>query len=382
MTSAMSPIAFNRPFMPDEFMGNVQEIYLSLKTKGDGDFSNRCSNLISEMSGGGTVFLTPSCTHALEMSTQLLGLQPEDEVILPSFTFTSAAVALSNYRVKPVFVDIDPLSKNIDPNRIREAITSKTKAISVVNYAGVSADYSEIEGIAKEFDLHIIEDNAHGLLGQANERPLGSFGVVATLSFHESKNFQCGEGGALIVNDPQLVERAEVLREKGTNRNRFLRGQIDKYTWIGEGSSQLLSEVSAALLLPQLEIGQLINASRMSSWNFYFQNLTEWARLNDFEMPFQSADFKHTAHIFYLLAPNVIVRDRFVDHLDSLGIPALFHYQPLHASPAGIQFGRCGNQDLRVAESVSSLLLRLPLYFDMHFSVLERVVDAITRFER
>jgi dTDP-4-amino-4,6-dideoxygalactose transaminase len=381
MTTAISPIAFNRPYMPPQFLDNVNEIFFSLKTKGDGEFSSRCSALISEMSGGGTVLLTPSCTHALEMSTQLLGLKAEDEVILPSFTFTSAAVALSNYRVKPVFVDIDPLSKNIDPKRIREAITDKTKAISVVNYAGISASYSEIQGIADEFGLKIIEDNAHGLLGEANGRPLGSFGVVASLSFHESKNFQCGEGGALIINDPQLVEHAEVLREKGTNRNRFLRGQIDKYTWIGGGSSQLLSEVSAALLLPQLEMAQSINASRLSSWNFYFQNLDDWAKLNGFGMPFNRVGFKHTAHIFYLMAPDIAIRDRFVAHLDSFSIPALFHYQALHSSPAGLQFGRLGNQTLSVSESVSSRLLRLPLYFDMPKSVLERVVNAIKSFE-
>jgi len=368
--------------MPESFISYVSKIVENGSTQGDGEFSNLCVDLISKISGGGRVLLTPSCTHALEMSTLLLNLQPNDEVIMPSFTFTSAAVALANYGVIPVFVDIDPKTKNLDPDGLKRALTPKTRAISLVNYAGVACDYPEIIKFITEYNLRIIEDNAHGIFGEAFDKPLGSFGSVSSLSFHESKNFQSGEGGALVINDSSLIERAEVLREKGTNRNKFLRGQIDKYTWVDLGSSQLMSEVSAALLLSQLEMGDKIQDSRLSSWDYLYDGLLQWSISSNFELPFIPEGFSHTAHIFYVVAPSTNIRDRFVAHLRKLGIPALFHYQPLHLAPAGLKYGRVGGESLENTVSISERLLRIPIYFGMGPEILSRIISAVTSFER
>ena len=381
MVGVNQSVPFNVPYFPENFSSQVVRVIQGGTTQGDGEISRESARLISDLSGGGKVLLTPSCTHALEMSTLLLDLKPGDEVLIPSFTFTSAAVALANYGVVPVFIDIDLQTKNIETSKLSEGLTPKTKAISVVNYSGVACNYPYLIEFARKHNLRIIEDNAHGLGGRAFGKPLGLFGHLSTLSFHESKNLQCGEGGALVINDPSLIERAEILREKGTNRSNFLRGSVDKYTWIDLGSSQLLSEISAAMLLPQLEVANAINSDRLESWTEIFNGISNWANSMGFELPFIPRDMKHTAHIFYVLAPNLVTRERFVKHLKGLGVPALFHYQPLHMSPAGIKFGRIGNKSLTNATQVSERLLRLPMYFRMDASIVRKIVAAVTSFK-
>lgn len=380
MASQIQSVPFNRPYFPEGFTAQIAEVIKSGTTQGDGEISRRSSKLISDLSGGGKVLLTPSCTHALEMSTLLLDLKPGDEVLIPSFTFTSAAVALANYGVVPVFIDIDLQTKNIDSSKLSEGLTSRTKAISLVNYSGVACDFAKITEFAREHNLKIIEDNAHGLGGRAFGKLLGSFGDVSTVSFHESKNLQCGEGGALVINDPSLVERAEILREKGTNRSNFLRGSVDKYTWVDLGSSQLMSEISAALLLPQLEIANDINADRLKSWTQIQVGITEWANSMGFEIQVIPEGMTHTAHILYVLAPDLVMRERFVRHLKDLGVPALFHYQSLHKSPAGLKYGRMGNESLSNTVRVSDCLLRLPIYYQMPSTMLTRIITSINSF--
>ena len=380
MTSLVQSVPFNRPYFPEGFSAQITKVIKSGTSQGDGGISRKSSKLISDLSGGGKVLLTPSCTHALEMSTLLLDLKPGDEVLIPSFTFTSAAVALANYGVIPVFIDIDMQTKNIDSSRLSEGLSSRTKAISLVNYSGVACDFPNIIEFARKNNLKIIEDNAHGLGGKAFGKMLGSFGDVSTVSFHESKNLQCGEGGALIINDASLIERAEILREKGTNRSKFLRGSVDKYTWVDLGSSQLLSEISAAMLLPQLEIANEINSDRVGSWIQIHAGIADWANSMGFELQLIPQDMHHTGHIFYVLAPNLELRDRFVAHLRNLGVPALFHYQSLHKSPAGLKFGRIGNESLATTAHVSDCLLRLPIYYQMPSQVISRIVTAINSF--
>jgi dTDP-4-amino-4,6-dideoxygalactose transaminase len=314
------------------------------------------------------------------MAALLLDLRPGDEVIMPSFTFVSTANAVVLRGARPVFIDIRPDTLNIDERLIEAAITPQTRAIMAVHYAGVACEMDAILDIAGRHGVPVVEDNAHGLFGKYQGRLLGTMGALATLSFHETKNITCGEGGALLVNDPSLVERAEILREKGTNRSRFFRGQVDKYTWVDVGSSYLPSEILAAFLLAQLEARDRIQASRQRIWRFYAEHLAEWARRRGISLPTVPAPCDHPAHLFYLLLPSLTDRQALIAHLKARGISSVFHYLPLHLSDMGRRFG--GKEgDCPVTEDLSDRLLRLPFYNTLTADDLSRIVDALQAWE-
>jgi dTDP-4-amino-4,6-dideoxygalactose transaminase len=333
--------------------------------------------MLEEATGGRKVLLTTSCTHALEMSALLLRLAPGDEVIVPSFTFVSTATAFALRGVKIVFADVRPDTLNLDEKLLPQLITPRTKAIVVVHYAGVACEMDEINAIASAHGIPVVEDNAHGLYGYYKSRPLGSLGVMATQSFHETKNVQCGEGGALVLNDPALVERAEILREKGTNRSKFFRGQVDRYTWVDHGSSYLPSEILAAFLSCQLESAATIQDRRHQIWDCYVVNLREWAHSNGIKQPTIPAHCIQAYHMYYLLMPSLEARTAFIAHLREHDIMAVFHYQALNSSPMGNTFGGHAGQ-CPVTEDVSDRLVRLPLYFELSDSHLDRIISAVT----
>jgi len=351
----------------------------NMQISGDGPFTRQVHALLERLVGAPKALLTTSCTHALEMAALLLEVGPGDEVILPSFTFVSTANAFVLRGARPVFVDIRPDTLNIDAALIEARITPRTKAIVVVHYAGVGCDMDAIAEIAGRHGIPIVEDNAHGLLGGYKGRPLGSFGALATLSFHETKNFTCGEGGALIINDARYVERAEIIREKGTNRSLFFRGQIDKYGWIDVGSSYLPSDLLAAFLLAQLESRDRIQAHRRQVWEGYRTALAPWAETAGAGLPYIPGDCQQAYHLFYLLLPSQAERQSLIHYLKRCGVSAVFHYLPLHISPMGQRFGGKAG-DCPVTESVSDRLLRLPLYNDLSPDEQSRVVDGIKAF--
>ncbi len=354
-------IPFNVPYVPEISKQYVLEALESSHQQGDGPFTARTSKMVSDLVGGGHVLLTPSCTHALEMASMLANLGPGDEVILPSYTFTSAATAITKFGATPVFIDIEMETKGIDVNQVRDAITPKTKAISWVNYAGVAPDIEGLQSLAKEFDLLLIEDNAHGLGGSYKGKPLGSFGDFATQSFHATKNIQCGEGGALVINNPEYVERAEIIREKGTNRSKFVRGEVQKYQWVDQGSSYLLAEVLAAQLAGQLEFFEDIQNQRISIWNSYFENIFQEMNLELFQpQPFLRAS-DNVAHMFFITFKENEIRERVRLQMSNSGITTTSHYVPLETSLLGKKIGRSTG----IAENskkFSANILRLPLY--------------------
>jgi dTDP-4-amino-4,6-dideoxygalactose transaminase len=323
--------------------------------------------------------LTTSCTHALEMAALLLDLQPGDEVICPAFTFVSTVNAVALRGARPVFVDIRSDTLNLDERLIEAAVTPKTRAILVVHYAGVACEMDAIVAIAERHGLAVVEDNAHGLFGRYRGRPLGSFGILSTLSFHETKNLTCGEGGALVVNDPRLVGRAEILREKGTNRARFYRGQVDKYTWMDVGSSYLPSDLLAAYLWAQLEAREQIQARRQAIWARYAAALAPWAAANGARLPMVPAHCEHPAHLFYVLLPSLDARQAFIAHLKARQILAVFHYQPLHGSERGQRLGGRPGQ-CPVTEDVADRLVRLPFYLALDEAAQARVIECVTAF--
>jgi dTDP-4-amino-4,6-dideoxygalactose transaminase len=332
------------------------------------------------MHGGSDVLLTPSCTHSLEMAGMLANLSAGDQVILPSFNFSSGAIAIERFGAVPVFVDIDPKTKCIDTAAARGAVTKRTKAISWVNYGGASPQIEELLKLKEEFNLFLIEDNAHGLGGTYKGLPLGTFGDVSCLSFHATKNIQCGEGGALVINQPSLIERARVIREKGTNRSRFVLGEIQKYEWIGPGSSYLLAEVLAAILLGQLEMFDEIHENRVDSWEKYYAYFME-NESKFYESP--NANFqlnRNLAHNFYLELRDERERDVLIKILKEHDIDAAFHYQPLHKSPAGLQYPPYG-KSLNNSESVSLKILRLPLYYNLENKVWSKLEQAMEQFQ-
>jgi dTDP-4-amino-4,6-dideoxygalactose transaminase len=346
---------------------------------GDGPFSRKVHALLEELVGAPRALLTTSCTHALEMAALLLEIGPGDEVIVPSFTFVSTANAVVLRGGRPIFVDIRPDTLNIDASLLEARITPRTKAIVVVHYAGVGCDMDAIGDIASRHGIPVVEDNAHGLLGSYRGRALGSFGALATLSFHETKNFTCGEGGALIVNDPRYVERAEILREKGTDRTRFFRGQVDKYGWIDVGSSYLPSDLLAAFLFAQLESRDRIQAHRRKVWETYRSGLEEWAGATGVTLPHVPAECQQAYHLFYLVLPSLAERQALIQHLKSRGVSAVFHYLPLHLSPMGRALGgRPG--DCPVTEHISDRLLRLPFYNDLREDEQAGVIEDIKAF--
>ncbi len=352
-------IPFNVPYVPEICKQYVLEALESSHQQGDGPFTGRASKIVSDLVGGGHVLLTPSCTHALEMASMLAHLGPGDEVILPSYTFTSAATAITKFGATPVFVDIEMETKGIDVNQVREAITPKTRAISWVNYAGVPPDIEGLQSLAKEFNLLLIEDNAHGLGGTYKGRPLGSFGDFATQSFHATKNIQCGEGGALVVNNPKFIERAEIIREKGTNRSKFVRGEVQKYQWVDNGSSYLLADALAAILLGQLENFHAIQDTRKKYWFKYQRDL---GGLEDF-FGSEYIDSKNSevAHLFYFITPSHAYREKIIDFLKDRKVQVTSHYQPLSSSIAGKQLGRQFALPQK-SKFVSERIIRFPIW--------------------
>ncbi len=375
----LEKIPFNRPAFikkAEEYLGYALE---SGHLSGDGQFTKKSTALLENITGANKALLTTNCTHALEMAAILLDLKPGDEVILPSFTFVSTVNAVVLRGAKPVFIDIRPDTLNFDENQLERLITSRTKAIFVVHYAGVACEMDTINQISAKYKIPVVEDNAHGLFGTYRGKNLGTLGVLATQSFHETKNISTGEGGALLINAPNLVERAEIIREKGTNRSRFFRGQVDKYTWVDIGSSYLPSELIAAVLLAQLESAEQIQARRHQIWNTYHTQLAGWSESNAVRLPYIPEDCRHPSHMFYLLMPNLETRTRFIEWMKSQNIICVFHYLPLHLSDMGLGFG--GKQgDCPVTEDVSDRLVRLPLFYDLTEDELARVIDAVKSF--
>ena len=372
-------IPFNRPTMVPESARALLAALESGKLSGDGPFTQRCEAALERITGARRVLLTSSCTAALEISAILLAGDPGSEVIVPSFTFVSTANAFAMHGFRPVFADCRADTLNVDERVLERLITPRTRAIVAMHYGGVACDMDRILDIACRHELAVIEDNAHGLFGTYNERPLGTFGLVATQSFHETKNLTCGEGGAILINDESVVERAEIAREKGTNRRRFFRGQVDKYTWVDAGSNYLCSELQAAALSAQLDRAADIQSKRRRVWDRYNSELQDWAEAHGVQMPVVPARSEHPSHLFALLMPTAAARTDLIDHLRSQGILAVFHYLPLHLSPAGQRLGgRPG--DCPVAEDVSERLVRLPLYTDLTADDQASVIECVKSF--
>lgn len=368
-------IPFNRPHRTGREIAYATEALASDHWRGDGPFTRRASALVSAAVDGAPVLLTTSCTHALELAALLLSIGPGDEVIVPSFTFVSTASAFALRGARVVFADIDPRTLNLDPADAAAKRTARTKAVVAVHYAGVACDLDALADLG----VPLVEDNAHGLFGRWRGRPLGSFGALATQSFHDTKNLACGEGGALVLGDRGLHERAEILREKGTNRARFFRGQVDKYTWVDIGSSYLPSEILAAVLTAQLEGAAAIQAARGAIWDRYHRELAAWATRAEVARPVLPDGADHPAHLYWLRVADLDVRTRLLAHLRDRGIGATFHYQPLHLSEVGrAAGGRPG--DCPVTEAAADTLVRLPLYTDLTAAEVDRVLDAVTSF--
>ena len=373
-------IPFNKPYITGKELDYVQQAIANLHVSGDGPFSERCQALLELELGVAKALLTTSCTAALEMAALLLDIQPGDEVIVPAFTFPSTINAFVLRGARPVFIDIRPDTLNLNEALLRPLITSRTKAVVVVHYAGVGCEMETILKVAREHGIPVIEDNAHGLFGKYQQRNLGTFGCMSALSFHETKNFICGEGGALLINDPQYIERAEIIREKGTDRSRFFRGQIDKYTWVDVGSSYLLSDILAAFLYAQLEAREVIQTKRKRVWDYYNTNLSEWANLSGVRLPFVPENCEHPYHMFHMVLNSPEERAALISHLQARKVNAIFHYQPLNLSQMG---RRLGNQevDCPVAEAVSERLLRLPFYNDMTEAEQSQVLAGVKDFQ-
>ena len=372
-------IPFNRPHFGGREREYLAEALANSHTSGDGPFTRQCHDLLERELGVAKALLTTSCTHALEMAALLLDVGPDDEVIMPSFTFVSTANAFALRGARPVFADVRPDTLNLDERELERLINPRTRAIVVVHYAGVGCEMDSILEIAHRYGLAVIEDNAHGLFGAYKGQQLGTFGDLATLSFHETKNFTCGEGGALLINDPAMVDRAEIIREKGTNRSRFFRGQIDKYTWVALGSSYLPSDLLAATLLAQLEARERIQAQRQRVFCYYDHHLADWGVTHGIGLPLIPPGREQTYHMYYLLLPSLEVRQDLIDYLKARGILSVFHYVPLHLSEMGRHYG--GREgDCPVTEDVSNRLLRLPFYTAMTEAEQDAVVRGLLEF--
>jgi dTDP-4-amino-4,6-dideoxygalactose transaminase len=372
-------IPFNIPPVTGAELTYIQQAIANQKISGDGEFTRKCHSWLQETLPCHKALLTTSCTHALEMAAILIDIKHGDEVIMPSYTFVSTANAFALRGAKIIFVDIRPDTMNMDETLLEAAITPKTKAIVPVHYAGVACKMDAIMGVAAKYDLFVIEDAAQGVTSTYRKRTLGTFGHLGCYSFHETKNYVCGEGGALIINDKRLIERAEIIREKGTNRSRFFRGQVDKYSWVDIGSSYLPSELNAAYLLAQLERSDEILKDRLQSWNLYYTMLTPLWEQGLIELPIIPADCEHNAHMFYIKARDLEERTHLIDELKQQGIMCVFHYIPLHSAEAGIQYGRfSGNDSFTTTES--ERLVRLPLYYNIGDCNVKTVVNAITKF--
>ena len=369
-------IPFNRPTQSEWDSEYLQQALTSGKLSGDGQFTARCHHILEQAVGVPKALLTTSCTHALEMAALLLDIKEGDEVIVPAFTFVSSANAFVLRGARPVFADIRPDTLCIDERHIERLLTARTRAIIVVHYAGVGCEMDTINALSLKRGVSVIEDNAHGLFGSYHGRMLGSLGRMATLSFHETKNLTCGEGGALLINDNALVERAEIIREKGTDRSKFFRGQVDKYGWVDIGSSYLPSEVLAALLCAQLEDRQRIQQRREVIWVKYHEMLKKWAVDRGVTLPTVPPSCAQAFHMFYMVMPSASAREKLIAHLGAKGILAVWHYQPLHTSKVGKMYGG-KDGDCPVAERVAEQLVRLPFYTTMTDEEQLMVVEAL-----
>ena len=375
----MPRIDFNKPELTGNELVYITQALENAHISGDGQFTKRCQRMLEEELGVARVFLTTSCTHALELAALLLNIQPGDEVIVPSFTFVSTINAFVLRGARPVFIDIHPDTLNLDERLLPELINTRTRAILPVHYAGVSCEMDAILEIAGQHQVDVVEDNAHGLFGRYRGKYLGTFGSLATLSFHETKNFTCGEGGAILVNDPAYIERAEIIREKGTNRSRFFRGQVDKYTWVDVGSSFLPSDILAAFLYAQLEMRDRIQQKRQRVWEYYYLHLEEWAKQNNVRLPVVPDHCQQPYHMFYMLLPSLEIRQALIAALKSQGILSVFHYLPLHSSEMGWKHGGKPG-DCPVTEQISDRLVRLPFYNNLSVDDQSQVIEAIQNF--
>jgi dTDP-4-amino-4,6-dideoxygalactose transaminase len=372
-------IPFNIPYMTGKEIEYMQESLKSGNIVGDCAFTKKCQSLMENIFDAKKVLLTASCTDAMEMASLLADFTIDDEVIVPSFTFVSTANAFVLRGAKPVFVDIRKDTLNMDETKIEALITDKTKAIFPVHYGGVSCEMDTINDIARKYNLIVIEDSAQGVYATYKDRYLGTIGDLGAYSFHGTKNYVCGEGGALVINDDRFIERAEILREKGTNRSKFLRGEVDKYTWVDVGSSFLLSDVLAAFLYAQLEKLDEINQKRKAIFDYYYENLKELEDKGELRLPIIPDECKSNYHLFYILLPSNGKRNELMDQLKGEGISAVFHYVPLHSSPMGAKFGY-KEGDLPITENVSGCLLRLPFYAGLNIEEQSFVVSMIKKF--
>ena len=372
-------IDFNIPPFTGNEIHYMEEAVKNRKICGDGPFTKKCHAFLQEKTGAAAVYLTTSCTSALEMAAILAGVKPGDEVILPSFTFCSTADAFVARGAKLVFVDVRPDTMNIDENKIEAAITDKTRAIAVVHYAGVSCEMDTIMAIAKKHNLIVIEVAAQGVGSSYKGKPLGTIGDFGCFSFHETKNYSMGEGGALLLPNLDQRDEAEICREKGTDRSRFFRGQVDKYTWVDYGSSYLPSDLNAAYLWAQLEKFDEIKEDRMATWNAYDEAFRPMAEAGLFDVPFIPAECEHNAHMYYIKLKDLKERTAFIKHLKDNGVMAVFHYIPLHSSPAGLKFGRFDGED-EVTTRDSERLVRLPLYYHLTKEDRAKVIETVKSF--
>ena len=372
-------IHFNVPPVYGTEEEKIREVIERRKICGDGEFTKNCNQWIEEHTGCSKALLTTSCTHALEMAALLSRIEPGDEVIMPSYTFVSTANAFVLRGAKIIFVDIRPDTMNLDENLIESAVTDKTKAIAPVHYAGVGCEMEKILTIAKKYGLFVIEDAAQGVKSFYKGQALGAIGDFGCFSFHETKNYSMGEGGALLINDGRYVDEAEIIREKGTNRSQFWRGKVDKYRWVDLGSSYLPSELNAAYLYAQLEHADEIFSDRMESWNRYYNGLGDLAADGKIDLPFIPADCSHNAHMFYIKVKDIAERSELITFLKAKGIETVFHYVPLHTAPAGLKWGRFHGED-RYTTAESERLLRLPMYYKLTPEDGKAVINGIKEF--
>lgn len=372
-------ISFNKPPYVGEEIKYIEEAVKAQKICGDGQFTKKCNKWFEDKTGAAKVLLTTSCTHATELAALLLDIQPGDEVIMPAYTFVSTADAFVLRGATAVFVDINSKTMNIDENLIEDAITEKTKAIVPVHYAGVSCEMDKIMEIAKKHNLYVVEDAAQGVMSTYKGKALGTIGDYGCYSFHETKNYSMGEGGALLIRDGKNAELAEIIREKGTNRSKFFRGQIDKYTWVEAGSSYLPSDMNAAYLWAQLQKADEINENRLQSWNRYYEGLKDLKEAGKIELPYVPEYCEHNAHMFYIKAKDLEERSALISYLKENGVTAVFHYIPLHTAPAGKEYGRFHGED-KYTTKESERIIRLPMYYELDEQDAKKVMDLIHTF--
>ena len=375
-------IPFNKPVVLDDSYIEIKKSLKSGRHSGRGPYSKKCQDwLINRFPEISSVHLSTSCTHALEASAILLDLSRQDEVIVPSYTFVTSALSYYMHGASLRFCDIRPDTLNIDEKKLENHISDKTKAIVVIHYAGVSCEMDEIMKIAAKYNLYVIEDNAHGLFGKYKGNSLGTFGDFSTLSFHETKNINCGEGGALFIRDQDFTDRADMIFEKGTNRSQFINGLVDKYSWFEKGSSYILSDLLASLLYVQLINANRIQVKRETLWNKYFSSLSDWSKENNVNLPFIPSYCDQTFHMFYMLFPNKDIRNIFIEYMSKNDISCVFHYLPLDSSMMGARIKLNESNDCPISREISDCILRLPLYFDLTNTQQERIIETIIKFK-